>query len=951
MVIYNGKEMKSKFVRNNRIIEINSPIKDIAEGIDIMREKIRNGEALSDFYITAFQYSEDEFAPILKGTPEWRSRENVFDEILSPSVYEAFCDTAAVYQRPQEFAQYEKFQFNQQTALSFTEVSVPEDEILKELMAAYGILPTLWEEEKTAEELRSLSKAGENLVRMFNGDKYRINMFNAPPPLAWIEAYQKLTPYEKAAVTDGRIHPAKAMQIAKGIKDYAPDMLFRQEMIEEIISYMDTAEQNMTAKEVITKYTTGFTGYISDNIDPGHTQENVEEMLSVAEEAFKAKFHGRAPRVLAEYMAGALVRRNLFPEEFTREIADEIAGKFNQANVSRVAKYRNPVLLALSEKVNFANQKDNVLQAIGVNFRTDDLHELFEKGFPEWLEKHSNVKPQEVLKIYSLLPKMTERINENDSPSDVISKIELKRGYEDARRFEEKYHYKFADNEIAIRGRNIVCRQGNLTMHMLKADDYRNFLVGYDTFCCQRWDDAGETCVYKYTTDPFAACVVIERGDKIVAQGFVWTDELNDTFVFDNVELANDRDVQQFSDLFAAYAQALPYANVHVGTGYNQGMNGWGDKLGFDRHNLIVAKMPTTLDGRTNHTTWADGNCYTDYHDSGTNIARVLKHMGNMRLSRKAEVEVTVRPDEPTKWDELAKPDLNFMLNEWTKTPEERIEIAKKFREDPSDAMQMEVIRNCPKAITTIEHPCHEAQMFILGNYKDLIWQIKDPCREIREVMVAEDPSYINVIENPTEEMKLAAVERDGLLLSVIPDPSERVYEAAVRQNGFAIKNVPPERMTESVQMAAVESEPKTIAMIANPTENVMISAVNAKPEIIAIIPSSSMEAQMSAVRLRPSVINMIKEPYPEAISLAVHRNGLLIKNFQDAYPELREVAVRQNGFAIRHLINPTLEEARLAVEQNPAAVSAIRDKELAAAVRGEAQDISRDIPAEMEIA
>lgn len=951
MVIYNGKEMKSKFVRNNRIVEINSPIRDIAEAIDIIRQKIKDGEELSDFYITAYQYSDAEFAPILKGSPEWRSGNNVFDEILSEDMSEALTDEASVYHRPPEFLQYERYQFNMQTTLQFVQTQISNEEVLRELMAGFGILPTIWEEEKPASELKNLSRAGENLVRMYDGDKYRISMFNAPPPLAWIEAYRKLTPYEKAAVTDGRIHPAKAMQIARGIKEYAPDMLFRQEMVDDIITHRNVTNENMPAKEVITKYTTEFTGHLSDKIDPGHTQENVEKMLSVAEEAFKAKFHGRAPRVLVEYMVGALVRRNLFPEEFTGEIADEIAGKFNQTNVSRVAKYRNPVLLALSEKVNFANQKDNVLQAIGVNFRTFDLHELFEKGFPEWLEKHNNVKPQEVLKIYSLLPKMTERINENDSPNDVISKIELKKGYEDARRFEDKYGYKFADNEIAIRGRNIVCRQGNLTMHMLKPDDYRNFLVGYDTFCCQRWDDAGETCVYKYTTDPFAGCVVIERGDKIVAQGFVWTDELNDTFVFDNVELANDREVQQFSDLFAAYAQALPYANVHVGTGYNQGMNGWGMKVGTDRKNKIIAKMPTTLDGRTDLTHWGDGNCYSDYHAEGSSVARAIKHMGDVKLNKRAEVQVEMNPDEPTRWDELAKPDLNFMLNDWRKTPEERIDVARRFRENPSEEMQMEVIRNHPEAITSIDNPCHEAQMYIMDNYKDMVWKIKNPCQEIREYMVREDPSYINIIENPTEEMKIAAVEKDGLLLSVIDNPSEAVCMAAVAQNGYAVKNVPSDKLTPAVQMTAVEAEPKVISMIPNPSEDVVISAVTAKPEIIAMIPSASMEAQIKAVEIRPSVINMIREPYPEAISCAVHRNGLLIRNFQDRYPELREVAVRQNGFAIRCLKNPTIEEARIAIGQNPDAVSAIRDKELLAVIREEPADFDRELPQEMEIA
>lgn len=935
MVIFNGREMSSKFVRNVRIVEINSPIKDIAEAIDVMREAIKSGADLSDFYISSYRYSDDDFTPITKGTPEWRGTRNVFDEILTEGVYESLSDTAAVYRRPSEFVNYEKFQFNQTTGLRFKSEEICKEDALHELMAGYGILPTLWDEEHSVAELKSLSKAGENLVRMFDGENYAVSMFNAPPPLTWIVAYQELSPYEKRAIVNGRMHPAKAMQIARGIKEYAKDMLFRQEMVDYIIENTSD-EKRITSKDAIAEFTTGFAN-----------KEGVKDMLNMAEEVFKAKFHGRSPRVLSEYMEGTLASRGVDPSTATREIVEEIAGKFTQTNVSRVAKYRNPVLLALSEKVSFANQKDNVLQAIGVNFHTSSLKSLFDKGFPEWLDNHPNVKPEEVSKIYSILSQI-RKIDIDESAKDIIAKIELKKGYVDARLYEEKEiyaaaGYKFANNEIAIRGRNIVAKQGNLTMRMLSADDYRNFIVGYDTHCCQHFGDAGESCVYKYTSDPFAACVVIERGDKVVAQGFVWTDEVNDTFVFDNVELDNDRDVQQFSDLFAAYAEALPYANVHVGTGYNQGMNGWGQKVGFDKQNKIIAKMPTTIDGRTNITGWGDGNCYSDYHVEGGSIARAIKHMGSLKLEKRGDVRIEMRPDEPTRWDELAKPDLNFMLNDYAHTPEERIAIAKEFRENPSEESQMNIIKSHPQAIASIDNPCHAAQLYIMEHNKDLIWRIKNPCEEVKIKMVEEDPSFLGIIENPSDELVCSALSRDGTLLAIINNPSEDACIIAVRQNGYAIKNVPLDKRTERVQLAAVESEPKAISIINNPVENVEISAVSVKPEVIALIPSSSMNAQLAAVRLRPSVINMIKEPYPEAITAAVRHNGLLIRNFQDTHPELRLDAVRQNGFAIGCLKNPTVEEARIALEQNPCAISVIHDEGLISDLRNEVQDYNID--------
>lgn len=921
MVIFNGKEMSSKFVRNNKIVEINSPIKDINEALEKMRQCVKNGEPISDFYVSSFKYSDDVFEPIKKGSPEWNGRKNIFDEVLTQTELEIYTDAAAVYERPKEFKEYEKFQFNMETSYNFEPIEVQPDEILTEFMVGYGILPTLLnlEEEKSINELKTLSKAGEGLVRMFKGEDYAISKFNGPPPLSWIEAYQALTPYEKRIISDGRIHPAKAMQIARGLKEYAKDMLIRQEMIDLIIAGSDS-QMKVTAKDVVEAYTVGFAN-------------KYPELLSLSEEVFKAKFRGHAPRVLSEYMEGALAARGVEPSVATREMVEEIADKFSQSNVSRVAKYRNPLLLALSEKITMGNMKDNVLQAIGVSVSTTMAKEMFDKKFPEWLNAHADARPEEILKICSLIPQMGI-INVNESAKDLIAKIELKKGYEDARCFEEKavyrnQGYKFENNEIAIKGRNIVCKQGNLTMRMLKADDYKNFLVGIETHCCQRYGDAGESCVYKYTSDPFAACVVIERGDKIVAQGFVWTDELNDVFVFDNVELDNDRDVQQFSDLFAAYAKALPYENVHVGTGYNQGMNGWGDKVGQDRKNKIVAKMPTTVDGRTNITSWGDGNCYSDYHTEGGSIARVIKHLGVMKLNQIGQVQVDIKPDEPTRWDELAKPDLNFMLNEWQKTPEERIELATQFRENPSEALQMQIVRNTPKAIASLDNSCHQAQMYILNNYPELIWKIKNPCEEIKIKMVEEDPSYLNIIDNPPESLVIAALQKDGAIISILENPSEEACKVAVSQNGYAIKSIAPHFQTPAVQLAAVNKEPKTIMIISNPTEEAMLAAVEKRPEVIALIDNPSLSVQLAAISARPGVVNMIKNPEPAAVSMAVHQNGLLIRNFQNLYPELREVAVRQNGYAVGCLHNLTIEEAEIAIGQNPNAVSSIKNTEI----------------------
>lgn len=930
MVIYNGREMASRYVRNNKIVEINSPIADIGEAITKIKSELAKEEPdFSDFSIHSYKYSDDVFAPINKNEPEWNKGQNTFDRVLTQTEYEVLADTIAVYHRPVEFVEFEKDQFNQSTKLTFTPVDTPMDEVLDELVAGYGILPTLWNVDKPISELKALSTAGENLVRPFTGEGWGINKFNAAPPLTWIEMYQKLSPYEKRVVTSGAVHPAKILQISKLIKDvYASnnrmDPMLRQEEVDYIISN-STDGKRIKAADVAKHFTEGFA-------------EEHKSAVDLADSIFKSdkynsKFHRHAPMVLSEYVEGNLAIRGISPEAVTEEQMDEIVSAFNQSNVSKIAKYRNPALLGLSTKIDFSKQRDNIIQAMGALISTSMLKQLDKIGFPEWINEHPDVKPEEMLTIVSKRGEIN-RIDTSFSPQKLLSWIKNKRGYDESLKFEKDHRfssvgYKFENNELAIKGRHIVAKQGNLTMRMLPADDYANFTIGIDTHCCQRYGDAGNSCVYKYTSDPFAGAVVIERGDKVVAQGFVWVDVATDTFVFDNVELDNDREVQQFSDLFAAYAKALPYANVHVGTGYNQGMNGWGQKVLFDKKNPITAKMPTTVDGRTNIAgVWGDGNCYSDYHTSGGSVARVIKHMGSMKLRQVGEVSITTAPDEPTRWDELAKPDLCFMINDWQKPIDERLEIARQFRENPTDELQLSIVQRTPIAITSLEHPCREAQLYILNNGKDFIWKIKNPIPEIQAELIMQDPGYLRQIEHPSEEMILDVLQRDGMQLGIVENPTERECITAVTQNGYAAKYVPEELRTHDVQVASVSQEPKTIALFESPCDDAVRAALSKNPNVISLVQDLSDEMQVYAVSQRPSVINQIVNPCYEAVDMAIGLNGLMIRNFQSQYPELREKALRQNGFAIGCLKAPTLEESLIALDQNPNAKIAIRSQD-----------------------
>ena len=573
--------------------------------------------------------------------------------------------------------------------------------------------------------------------------------------------------------------------------------------------------------------------------------------------------------------------------------------------------------------------------------KKEDLHKFKEKGFFEWYALHKDTKPSELSELLSNITDRRQydredvldgntigelsRFDKDRTAKELINDLLLRRAKRDCEQYEQAYHYRFTDNELAIRGRNIVVKDGSLRMYMLPADDYRNFTVGYDTHCCQHWGDAGASCVWKYTTDPFAGVVVIERDGKVLAQAFVWTDEAKDTFVFDNMEFANDARINNYGDIITGYVKALPYKNVHMGVGYLEGgLSSWGRRITF------AADIPTTLCGRPEYRDgWGGSNnagIYTDYHFNGGehHFARAFKKDGDLLIKERGHVHVETRPDEPTRWDTLMHPALRFLLNMPSMSIEERLDLGRRFLEDQTPEIQMKVVKANPHAVRYIENSTREVQMYVVEQDAKCADLINNPCPDVQRILVTQDPAYIKHINNPSEEMQIWAVQTNGLLLADIKDPSDRVIEEALRQNAYAINSVPEERRTENMMVIAVEKDPRIIGLLKNPGDAVITAALKKDPHTISLLSPDHAGWQTYAVSIDPAVISDIKNPIRPAVEKAIQGNGLLIRNFQYKYPEFRIEAVKQNGFALRALKNPTLEECIEAVKQNERVLSIV---------------------------
>ncbi len=668
----------------------------------------------------------------------------------------------------------------------------------------------------------------------------------------------------------------------------------------DLIAYYDTLYENFHPAEG-KDYTEELQKFAKKSYKMPMTR-----MLQKAEDIFKELYHGHAPRVLAEYMYAQLTAKGIKPQNATDEQIREIAEKFDQKNIQLIAKYKNTALFAMADKLKFGEMRTDHIQVIATYADKIKIKKLLDKKFPEWYVEHKDTNTSDLVQLFENQHKISS-FTKSLSARQIIVRENNKRGMEDCAKFERKYHIKFSENELAIRGRNVVAESGNMKMYMLPKDDYRNFTVGYDTNCCQHYDNAGESCVYKAVTDPFAGTVVIEKNHKILAQAFVWTDESKDTFVFDNMEFANDGQVASYMSIIAGYCEAMPYKNIHMGMGYNTLGNGIGKPI----NNEEEAQLPTTIAWNPERTSWARGNkdVYSDYHvTDGGNKARVLKRNGRTFINQTTGVRITAGADEPTRWDLLARPETAFMLNDYRSTIDERLRFANMLHGNPDLQTQMEAVQKDPKLIGIIANPLPEVQVFAVEQDRSVAHLIQNPCDEVQVILIGDDPNYIRNVIAPSEAVCVGVLQKNGLLLEdimkkvrtgEIPMPGRRVFETAVNQNGYAIRQVPMEFQTEDLQLLAVASSPKVVSLLVNPTEVVQKTALDASPDVIGLMEAPTPEIQTYAIAKDPSLINSIEGPCYEAVKLAVERNGLNIRNYQNTYPELRAIAISQNPFIV----------------------------------------------------
>ncbi len=126
--------------------------------------------------------------------------------------------------------------------------------------------------------------------------------------------------------------------------------------------------------------------------------------------------------------------------------------------------------------------------------------------------------------------------------------------------------------------------KGKIKFELLKKDNPLGAVLGNITNCCQRIDDAGESCVEHGMSDPNGGFVVLKYENRIIGQAWVWYNKRIKKLCFDNIEIPNSakglvkKNGKEFKDCLTRAAKSISESMtkaghkvslVTMGEGYN----------------------------------------------------------------------------------------------------------------------------------------------------------------------------------------------------------------------------------------------------------------------------------------------------------------------------------------------------------------------------------------------
>jgi ubiquinone biosynthesis UbiH/UbiF/VisC/COQ6 family hydroxylase len=221
-----------------------------------------------------------------------------------------------------------------------------------------------------------------------------------------------------------------------------------------------------------------------------------------------------------------------------------------------------------------------------------------------------------------------------------------------------------------------------------------------------------------------------------------------------------------------------------------------------------------------------------------------------------------------------------------------------RYIHEPTEKMQLLVVRRNPEMITLLENPCERAQLLAVMADSGLITAIGSPSANTQLSVVRKDPHLIREISVPDWKAQLYAVGQDPELIRFISEPAEKVQLSVLNGDASLIRLV--RTPTEKAQMLAVGRNSSLIGHIKNPTEKVQLMAVHDSPANILRIKNPSRQACLSCLgSVMPGGTAGIH--FKEDISEAVKNLFTRLGEIEERYGELMRDAGHMDTYDARY--------------------------------------------------
>lgn len=293
------------------------------------------------------------------------------------------------------------------------------------------------------------------------------------------------------------------------------------------------------------------------------TKEDLENLFKE-----ERRFRGRVPGII-DSMASASDTYRIKTEDIVKKFDIDIVKSLKNIGIPEV----EVVLLYTQIK------KHNLERMINKPETLEQVANLLSKGIlkdedkfinaAKWVCSHSETDEALIRDVLEN-PKMF-KITEESS----VEKVRVQSGginaLSEVKKIEKAYKKpKFKFKECKCELMYSEAENDRYKAYILKADDPRQVMLGHETNCCQVLGDAGETAMLHGLLNPKAGFwgVFDIETDKLRCQAEVWEYD-EETLVFDNIEFADDTELDRYKDIIGEWIVSSPYKNICMGLGWN----------------------------------------------------------------------------------------------------------------------------------------------------------------------------------------------------------------------------------------------------------------------------------------------------------------------------------------------------------------------------------------------